>query len=147
MSKLHDLRTALKAHLVAQAGWAPGDIILQRQGDLWNEIATAMSTAVNGACLVIQSAKGRNPDPDGKLVMELTMRVTLICAEQLQEGQTPEEELWETMVLAVHGKSFHPSGNCIYEFQCMEFDDDVQLADGAGNWLARETVFRVRQNF
>ena len=147
MSKLYELRAALKAHLVANAGWTEDAIIVKRQTDLWNDIAVAVETAANGACLVIGIAEGRNPDPDGKLIMELTLPVTTICSITLTEGATPEEDLWETMVKAVHGTSLHPTRHSRYEFQFVSFKDDIELGDGTPQWLARQTIFKVRQNF
>jgi hypothetical protein len=147
MSKLYDLRAALKAHLVANAGWDPEAIIIKRQTDIWNDVAIAIETAKNNLCMVIGVAQGRNPDPDGKLIMDLTVPVTILATITLEEGATPEEDVWEQMVLAVHGTSLHPTGHCRFEFQFESFADDIELGDGRPQWIARQTVFKVRQNF
>jgi hypothetical protein len=146
VSKLYDLRSALKAHLVDEELFAEDSIIIKRQTDIWNDIAVAIASTVNSVAVVIGVAEGSSADDD-ELVMELTVPVTILCPPSLEEGALPEEDLWEAMVKAVHGFVVHPSEHCQWEFKFRNFSDDVELGDNAAQWLARQTVFRVRQNF
>lgn len=146
MSKLYDLRTALKTHLVDEGLFDEPAIIIKRQTDIWNDIAVAIASTEHSVAVVIGVAEGSSADDD-ELVMDLTVPVTILCAPSLEEGAVPEEDLWEDMVKAVHGFVVHPSGHCQYEFKFRGFSDDVELGDNAAQWLARQTVFRVKQNF
>ena len=141
MSKLYTLRESLKADIVAaQIGWVADTIIIKRQADLWNDLSTAIAGAKHGAVLHIGVASGSSID-DHSLEMELTLPITILCMPVLEEGQTPEEDLWEEMVKFVQGKAMEASESCLTGFRFKSFTDSEIETQGGHKYLARQTIF------
>jgi hypothetical protein len=140
MSKLYDLRQALgNAIIAANLGWSQNTIILKRQTDLWNDVATSIEVSQNGAVLHIGTAEGTATEDDG-LEMEVTVPITILCLPELVEGATPEEDLWEALVLFVHDlrlDNLHHS----YRFRFKSFSDLEIEADGGTGYLGRQSIF------
>lgn len=140
MSKLFSYRNALKDSIVAaDIGWTEDSIIIKRQGDLWNEVATAISAAKHGAVLHIGVASGESTD-DEDLNMDVSVPLTIICLPQVEEDATPEEDLWEDLVKHVHGLEL-PNESYGWRFKFKGFQDLEVEADGGTSYLARQTTF------
>lgn len=141
MSKLFDYREALKTSIVAAGiGWTDETVITKRQTDLWNDVATAIAGEKgNGAVLHIGVASGDSADEDA-LTMELSVPLTILCRPQVEDGATPEEDLWENLVKHVHGLSLpnEPHG---WRYRFKGFQDLEVEADGGTSYLARQTIF------
>lgn len=141
MSKLFDMRRALAdAIIAADIGWTEDGIILKRQTDLWNDVASAMATAENDAVLHIGIAEGSAKEGYG-LLLDLTVPLTIICAPVTQEGAVPEEDLWEALVKFVHGLKLQADDHCMHAFTLKSFSDSDLEADGGTRYLARQTIF------
>lgn len=141
MSKLYDMRRALADSIIAaNIGWTEETIILKRQTDLWNDVATAMATAVNGAVLHIGIVEGSAKEGYG-LMMDLTVPLTIICSPVVDAEATPEEDLWEALITFVQGHTLTSEDHCMYEFQFKSFSDSDLEADGGTRYLARQTIF------
>jgi len=144
MSKMYDLRAALKtAILAANIGWEDETVLIKRQGSFWNDVATAISSAKHGAVLHIGIASGK-PTEEESLEMELSLPVTIIAEPQVDDAAKPEEDLWEALVTAVHdlrlpGTGFYKDRLIFDGFQ----DIDI-LADGGTAYLGRQTIFKCR---
>lgn len=139
MSQLYDLRTDLAAAIVAaNLGWAADDIILKRQTDVWNDVATALATSRSATVLHLGIAEGAATEESG-LEMELTLPVTIVCLPQLVEGATPEEDLWEALVQFIHDLRLGDA--YAYRFRFKSFSDSEISADGGTPYLARQTIF------
>ena len=147
MSKIGDLRTALKAYLVEEELFVEEAIIIKRSLDFWNNIAIAVSASENSVVATIGIPAGDSPDPEGPLCANLVIPITILCPASMSIDDEPVEDLWEAMVNAVQGWVHHPSGHCMYEFKFQGFSDDVDLGDQAEAYNARQTVFKVLQNF
>lgn len=140
MSKLFDYRTALKTAIVdGDIGWTDDTVLLKRQTDLWNDVASAIQSSKNGAVLHIGVASGKRADDD-ELNMELSLPLTILCLPQVEEGATPEEDLWEDLVKLVEGMggSYEPRG---WRYKFESFTDLEVDADGEAFYLARQTIF------
>jgi hypothetical protein len=141
VSKLYDLREALAASIVtADIGWAAGDIILRRQTDLWNDVATAIAGSKNGAVLHIGVAEGDSTEEDG-LEMNVTVPLTILCLPQVLQDAAPEEDLWEALVKHVHDLRLS-ADSFYYRFRFKSFSDVEIEADGGTGYLGRQTVFQ-----
>lgn len=141
MSKLYDMRQDLAAAIIAaNIGWDESTVIIQRQTDLWNNVATAMATASNGAVLHIGVAEGRAQD-DYELLLDLSLTLTIICLPEVQPDATPEEELWENLVLFIHGHLPTVGDHCVDGYRLKSFTDSDIEADGGTRYLARQSVF------
>jgi hypothetical protein len=140
MSSLHSLRKAIKDELVAKGLCEPRSIIIARQTDIWQDIAIAIDNAKDGVVWVIGVAEGSSTD-EAILQMDLTIPITSFCNIELEEGATPEETKWETMLNIL--QEWSPRRGCMYGMRFKRFSDDVELADGAPNYLARQTVFSI----
>ena len=149
MSKLKDYRRAIKAELVAQEIFPAEQIIVDRQADEWEVIDQAFAMAKTGVVLHIAEASGTNTDPDdADLQLSVDVVLTLFCEptytpESGDEGNTdwPEEDAWEAMVKALHGKVLLPemvSGHCYEKLRMVSWShvpNDFQ-------YYARATTFR-----
>lgn len=139
MSSLFNLRQALADAIVAaDLGWAAGDIILKRQTDVWNDVATAIATSATGTVLHLGIAEGAATEEAG-LEMDLTMPVSIVCLPQVEAGTTPEEDLWEALVKFIH--DLRLGENYAYRFRFKSFSESELSADGGTAWLVRQTVF------
>ena len=141
MSKLYDLRQALAdAIIAAEIGWTAETILLKRQGDLFNDLATGLATAANGAMLHIGIAEGA-ANPKHRLSAELTIPLTIVCLPQVEEGATPEEDLWEALVRLVSGLRLPGEEHSYSEFRFKSFSDIEITLDGGTSYLGRQTIF------
>lgn len=144
MSQLFDLRQALADQIVAlNIGWTVETILLKRQTDLFNDIATRLSGAKHGAVLHIGIAEGTATD-DASLEMEITLPLTLICKPALVKGATPEEDLWEALVTAVHDLRLTPAEPFSHRLRFASFSDIEIESDKGSAWLGRQTLFKRR---
>jgi hypothetical protein len=140
VSTLYDMREALAASIVAaEIGWAAEDIILRRQTDLWNDVATAISSSRHGAVLHIGIAEGASTE-DGELEMEVTVPLTILCLPQVMADATPEEDLWEALVTHIHDLRLGQDP-WQYRFKFRSFSDLEIEADGGTGYLGRQTLF------
>ena len=140
MSKLYDMRADLAASIIAaNIGWTADTIVLKRQTDLWNDVATAISSSASGAVLHIGVAEGSASEEDG-LELEITVPLTILCLPEVDPDATPEEDLWEDLVTHVHdlrlGTDHHS-----YRFRLKSFTDLEIEADRGTGYLGRQTVF------
>lgn len=140
MSRLYDIREALAASIVAaDIGWAADSIIIKRQTDLWNDVATVVATNKHGAALFIGVAEGTRTD-ERSLEMELTVPLTILVLPQTLEGATPEEDLWEALVEHVDDLTLGQDHYSL-RFRFKSFTDVEIRADGGTEYLGRQTVF------
>ncbi len=144
MSKLYDLRADLAASIIASdIGFTAGNIILKRQTDLWNDVATALAGLGNGLVLHIGIAEGASIEPDS-LEMELTIPLTILCLPQVAQDATPEEDVWQALVQHVHGLRLAAVEPYAWRFRFKSFSDlEIQADQGTG-YLGRQTVFNKR---
>ncbi len=147
MSRLGDLRTALKAFLVSEELFVEDAVIIKRSLDFWNNIAVATSASKHGVVCSIDIPAGDNPDADGPLSATLVIPITILCPASMSIDDEPVEDLWEAMVKKVHGLVLPPQRHCMYEFKFQSFSDEVELGDQAEAYNARQTVFKVLQPF
>jgi hypothetical protein len=143
MSKLFDMRQALAARIIAaDIGWTEETVIIKRQTDLWNDVATAMAAAANNAVLHIGIAEGSAREGFGGLMTDLTLTLTVLCSPvTAPTGATPEEDLWEALVRFVHGLRLEERDHCQLEFRYKSFAESDMEADGGTRYLARQTIF------
>lgn len=141
MSKLYDMREALAASIIAaDIGWTPSNVILKRQTDLYNDIATAINgQRSHGSVLHIGVAEGVATEDD-ELEMDVTVPVTIICLPQLRDGDTPEEDLWEDLVRHVSGLVLGTE-HVSYRFRFRSFTDLEITLDRGSKYLGRQTIF------
>jgi hypothetical protein len=140
MSKLYDMREALAQSIIAaDIGWTEATIILKRQTDLWNDVATAITMTKDGAVLHIGVAEGDAQGEDD-LEMEVTVPLTILCLPQCTADATPEEDLWEALVKHVHDLRLGTEHHA-YRFRFKSFSDLEIEADGGTGYLGRQTVF------
>ncbi len=141
MSQLYDLRAALAASIItADIGFTADSIILKRQTDLWNDVATALAVNAAGVVLHIGIAEGAASEPDG-LEMDLTLPLTILCLPQVVEDATPEEDLWEALVRHVHDLRLSAAEPYAWRFRFKSFSDIEIQADHGTGYLGRQTVF------
>ena len=140
MSKLYDFRSDLAAAIVAaDIGWTADTIIILRQGDLWNAVATAIETSANGAVLHIGIAEGTASEEAG-LELDISVPLTILCLPQVEEDAKPEEDLWEALVQFVHGLQLNGEPYA-YRLRCKSFSDIEVKTDGGTGYLGRQTNF------
>ncbi len=152
MSTVYDLRASIAAALVTAGIWQEDEIIIKRQTDIWNDIALAVGTSKNGMALAIGVAEGvsANKDASAGIWNDLTIPITTFCSVSLEEGATPEEDIWERTVGFLNGwvgrdalgKPNHSQYRLIYQ----RFSDDVELADQVASFLARQTIFTAKHH-
>lgn len=141
MSQLYDIRVALASSIIqADIGWGENEVLIKRQTDLWNDVASAMASARNGAVLHIGVAEGDSTEDDG-LEMNVTVPITILCLPQVIQGALPEEDLWEALVKHVHDLRLG-SEPFAYRFRFKSFSDLEIEADGGTGYLGRQTVFQ-----
>lgn len=144
MSKLYDLRAALAAAIIAEGmGFTADNTIILRKGDLWNDLATAIASAKNGLALHIGIAEGAAEGDDGaRGPISLTIPVTILTAPALDDGVTPEEDVWEALVLFVDGLKLDARDHAYHEFRFKSFSDiEIPDPDRGTAWTGRQTVF------
>ena len=141
MSKIYDKRQALAADIIAaNIGWTADNIVYKRQTDLWNVVATAVAAQNStGSVLVIGAASGDAGEGD-ELDMQCTMVLTILCLPQVADDATPEEDLWEALVLHVHDLRLG-NDHFTYRFKFKSWTDADVEADGGTAYLARQTTF------
>jgi hypothetical protein len=143
MSKFFDLRDALAASIVAaDIGWNADQIVIRRQTDLWNDVATAISASESGCVLHIGIAEGTATE-EGALEMDVSIPLTILCLPQTIEGENPEEDLWESLVRHVHDLRLNQDHYSL-RFIFKSFSDLEIEADGGTAYLGRQTVFSKR---
>ncbi len=142
MSKLYDMRAALKAAIIAaDIGWVDATIIIKRQGSYWNDVATAISSAKHGAVLHIGVAAGEATEEES-LEMDLTIPVTIICKPQVLKSARPEEDLWEDLVVFLHGRRLADADHYAYRLRFKSVTDLDIDAGGGTAYLGRQTIFK-----
>jgi hypothetical protein len=141
MSVLYDMRRALAdAIIAANIGWTDDTVLIKRQTDLWNDVATAMSSAENGAVLHIGVAEGESQEGDD-LVLNLTVPLTILIAPVAAEGGKPEEDLWEDLLAFVNKRKIPATDHTFWEFTFKSFSDGDLEADEGTRYLARQSIF------
>lgn len=147
-AKISRLKAAIKAHLVDSGVWEEAAVIIDRQGDITRSAAVAMGAASHGSIVILGVAEGDATEAEG-LETELLIPVTILAKAIIQEGQTPEEELWEATVEELH--NFKPvyegdTGHWTRRLRYGGFSDAPELARPFQEFaqLARQTIFKVR---
>lgn len=154
MSSLLTLRKSIRTALVSTGLWTEEAIIVGRQISIWNAIAFAMEATENGCVMVIGVAEGRKLSKEGGksgIDNELTIPVTIFCPPELDEDDenaTPEEDIWEKTVGFLDGWAGNDASgrrkHSMWELNYQRFSDDVELADDAPAYLARQTIFTIK---
>lgn len=140
MSKLFDFRQELATMIAtADIGFNEDNIIIKRQGDLWNDIATGINASKDGVVLHIGIARGTSTE-ENSLEMDVTLPVTIIALPQLVDGARPEEDIWETLVNLLHDYRFTNEAYA-YRLRFQSFEDLEIEADGGTEYLGRQTNF------
>lgn len=147
-SKLHRLRAAIKATLVDAGIWDESAVLIDRQSDFWNDVATAMSAATHNAVLSIGTARGDGSEEDG-LENEITVPITILATNTLSPDRMPEELLWERTIQHLHNRVLDYDGGVDhwnYRLRYQGFTDAPELVEANLDvvQLARQTVFRVK---
>jgi hypothetical protein len=141
MSKLYDLRAELAASIIAaNIGFTAENIILKRQTDLWNDVATVLAVDALGLVLHIGIAEGAASEPDS-LELDLTIPLTILCLPQIAEGTTPEEDVWQALVQHVHDLRLSATEPYAWRFRFKSFSDIEIQADHGTGYLGRQSVF------
>jgi len=128
------------AIIAANIGWTDDTVLVKRQTDLWNDVATAISSADNGAVLHIGVAAGESQEGDD-LVLDLTIPITILIAPVAAEGVKPEEDLWEDLVSFVNKRRLPSTDHTFWEFIFKSFSDGDLITDEGILYLARQTIF------
>lgn len=141
MSKLYDLRADLAASIIAaNIGFTGDNIILKRQTDLWNDVATVLAVNELGIVLHIGIAEGAASEPDG-LELDLTIPLTILCLPQVAADATPEEDVWQALVQHVHDLRLSTAEPYAWRFRFKSFSDIEIQADHGTGYLGRQSVF------
>lgn len=119
------------------------NIILDRQTDVWNDLAAAIAASSHGIALHVGVAEGTATEEDG-LEMEITVPLTLVATHQTPPGAAPEEEIWEALTAHVHDLRLCPAETYAQRFRFRSFSDVEMAADRGTPWLGRQTVFLKR---
>jgi hypothetical protein len=142
MSKLFDFRQELATMIAAaDIGFTAANIIIKRQGDLYNDIATSIAASKDGVVLHIGIASGTSTEEDS-LEMDVVLPVTIIALPQLTDGARPEEELWEALVMLLHDYRF-ANKPFSYRLKFQSFEDLEIGADDGTEYLGRRTDFKT----
>ena len=142
MSKLFAFRQELATMIAAaNIGFTEDNIIIKRQGDLWNDVATGINASKDGVVLHIGIARGTSTEEDS-LEMDVTLPVTLIALPQLVDGARPEEDLWEALVMLMHDYRFE-NKPFSYRMKFQSFEDLEMQADDGTEYLGRQTEFKT----
>lgn len=142
MSKLFESRQELATAIAAaDIGFNADNIIIKRQGDLWNDIATSISASKDGVVLHIGTASGSSTEEDG-LEMDIILPITIIATTQLVDGARPEEELWEDLMTFLHDYRF-ANKPFAYRLKFQSFEDLEIEADDGTEYLGRRTNFKT----
>jgi hypothetical protein len=144
VSKLLQLRQFLRTAIAAaDIGFPADSIIIRRQSDIWNDVATAIAASENGAILHIGVADGQNSETAG-LELECDIPITILALPQIQPDQFPEELLWENLIKLVHGLKPQNDLPWLYRFRMTRWTDMDLQADEGTTYLGRMTVFTAR---
>jgi hypothetical protein len=144
VAKLLQVRQFLRTHIAAaDIGFSEDSIIIRRQSDLWNEVATAIAASENGAILHIGVADGTNSESAG-LELEADIPITILALPQIQPDQFPEELLWEDLIKTVQGLKPSAGLPWLYRFRMTRWTDMDLAADDGTTYLGRMTVFTAR---
>lgn len=142
MSKLLQLRKDLAQVIIgANIGFTEDNVIFKRQTDVWNDVATAISASSNGVALHIGVVEGSNSGDDS-LEIDITVPLTIICPPE-PSGETPEEDIWESLVSVVHDLRLNTE-HYGYRFRFQSFSDIELQGEMAGSYLGRQTIFKRR---
>jgi hypothetical protein len=143
MSKLYDLREALAASIIAaDIGFTSENVILKRQTDLWNDVASSIDASKDGVVLHIGIAEGAGTE-DEELEIDTTIPLTILALPQVDENARPEEDLWEDLVRHVHDLRLGTDHHAL-RFIFKSFTDLEIEADRGTGYLGRQTVFSKR---
>lgn len=143
MSKLYDIRADLAASIIAaDLGFSADNIIIKRQVDLWNDVATSIAASKDGIVLHIGVAEGSSLE-DEELEIEASIPLTILCLSQVDEDAKPEEDVWEALVRHVHDLRLNDD-HWAQRFLFKSFSDIEIEADGGSPYLGRQTVFTKR---
>lgn len=127
MSKSREFRQALKDHLVAEvADLSADDVIILRNKSLTEELELVTAQATNGIAVTIGAGRGRNNDRESpSLSMVASYDVTLWVTPIYWNGEFPEIDLFEPMMIACHGRKVAIANEhfCQYEMKVEDFED------------------------
>lgn len=144
MSRIYQLRKAVKDILVAAQLWPADQIIIRRRGQIWNDVATAIAASKDGSCIVIGVAKGdgdKSRQPRSKqVIMDVTVPVTIVETPQTDPDaeESAEDDRWEKTVTLLQGNDLGRPGKG-HDFAFESFDE-VESKE----YLIRQTVFKTR---
>ena len=141
-SKLYDLRNAARTLLLQDGLWEEGEVLIKRRSKIWNDIAVATETSKTGQCVVIGVASGKpakgTKDGSSQLYLELTIPFTLFETPNMDDGDSPDEDLqWEETVLRLQGSALGRSAlHYSLDFESFEEVEDEQ-------YVVRQTIFKT----
>lgn len=147
MSKLYDIRKAVKSLLLQGDLWTDGEVIIKRRSAVWNDVSVATQASKCGQCLVVGVAKG---NPSGKqnarskrLLMDIIIPITLIELPTVNDDEpsdydtTDEDTRWEATVMRLLGD---PLGRSEDHYE-LTFDGFEDLDDK--EYVIRQTTFKT----
>ena len=123
-------------------------IVVERQGDLFDKVTVAAQAAESGVVLVLGIAEGENRDASGHTALDFDLRITLsLMVDALVDPDaadvTPEESIFDVLCDHCHGLTI-PGENphCDWMFKVIGFGE---VTDGdLRGYLVRQIVLSKR---
>ena len=147
MSKLYDIRQAVKSLLLQGGLWEDGEVLIKRRTQIWNDVAVATGASNHGQCLVVGVAKGNSSNKQNarskRLLMDITIPVTLIELPTVSDEEpsdyatTDEDTRWEETVMRLLGD---PLGRSAEHYE-LTFDGFEEVDDE--DYVIRQTTFKT----
>ena len=147
MSKLYDIRKAVKSLLLQGGLWEEGEVIIKRRTQIWNDVAVAAAASKCGQCLVVGVAKGSASNKQNarskRLLMDISIPITLIELPSVSDEEpsdyatTDEDTRWEETVLRLLGD---PLGRSPDHYE-LTFDGFEEVDDD--EYVIRQTTFKT----
>lgn len=136
---LGDFRAAVKGTLVGRAAeLTEASIIIQRGPNILTQIEEAAALDGGGVVVTIAARRGRNPDPDGPLILDTSLVISLwILTDYFPADPEVEERLFEAIACALHGKRLHLP-HCYYELAVTDWAEE----SGKHYWVR---ALKIRQ--
>ena len=147
MSKLYDIREAVKSLLLQGGLWEADEVLIKRRTAIWNDVAVAVGASKHGQCLVVGVAKGtpfgQQNARSKRLLMNITLPVTLVelptvSDEEPSDYATSDEDTrWEETVMRLLGD---PLGRSAEHYELV-FDGFEDVEDE--EYVIRQTTFKT----
>lgn len=147
MSKLYDIRKAVKSLLLQDGLWDEDEVLIKRRTQIWNDISVACQASKHGQCLVVGVAKGTPSNKQNarskRLLMDIIIPVTLIELPTVSDEEpsdyaaTDEDTRWEETVMRLLGD---PLGRSAEHYE-LTFDGFEDVDDD--DYVIRQTTFKT----